>query len=269
MKLIAIGSAILLFTVSAWAGTFLENFDNGNLKAWHAFNMRNAPDGTWKIVNDELHGVSQDGWTRLLTIGDETWDDYTIEFNVKPLRKPGRGNIAIAARINGDWAVWCMIGDHPSPFNISTVSCAAGNFRDPTPLFFFGVEPHPPLGLKVWSKLKLEVEGNTLNFWINGKHVLGPVKLPNRQTFKHRDAVRKKHLEEHPADENGNLPEFQPMQLGRFQNFLTGAAGLGLSNQTARFDSVRITGDNIPNSSGLSVSPKAKLATLWGGLKRL
>jgi len=269
MKLIVTGSAILLFTVSAWAGTFLENFDNGNLKAWRAFNMRNAPDGTWKIVNKELHAVSQDRWTRLLTIGDETWDDYTIEFEVKPLKKSGPGNIAVAARINGDWAVWCMIGDHPSPFDISTVSCTAGNFRDPTPLFFFGIEPYPPLGLKVWSKLKLAVKENTLNFWINGDHVLGPIQLPNRQTFKQRDAVRKKHLEEHPADENGNFPQFQPMQLGRFQNFLKGSAGLGLSNQTARFDNIIITGPSIPNSEGLSVSSKGKLATLWGSLKRL
>ena len=265
MKLVVIASIIFLFTFSAMAGTFLANFDKGNLDAWQEllFNdVNGALPGSWKIVNNELHAVSPDGRTRLLTIGDKTWRDYTIEFDVKPLKQPGRGNIAIAARINGDWAAWCMIGNHPLPGNISMAACAAGNFRDPSPLFFFGFKPHKSLGLKVWSRLKLVVEENTLNFWINEKHVLGPIRLPDRQTFQRRDAVRKKHIEE----EHG--AEFRAMQLGTFQDFLTGAAGLGLSNQTARFDNVTITGDSIPNSGGLSVDPKAKLATKWGSLKR-
>lgn len=266
MKLIGIGSAILLFTLPAWAGTFLENFDKGNLEDWEEFLMNDALPGSWKIVNDELHGVSPDVRTRLLTVGNTTWRDYTIEFDVKPLKKPGRGNIAIAARINGDWAVWCMIGNHPFPGNISMAMCAAGNFRDPSPLFFFGFKPHESLGLKIWSRLKLVIEENTLNFWINGKHALGPVQLPNIQTFQRRDAVRRKHFEEHHADEENR--EFRPMRLDGFQDFLTGAMGLGLSNQTARFDNVVITGDSIPDSGGLSVTPKTKLATVWGSLKR-
>ena len=265
MKLIVIVSAILLLILPAWAGTFLANFDSGNLNEWQEFNMRNATDGTWKIINDELHAVSPDNWTRLLTIGDRTWRDYTIEFDVKPLKKPGRGNITIAARIQGDWAVWCMIGDHPSPFDISMAFCAAGNFLAPMPLYFFGFEPHEPLGLKAWSRLKLAVEGNTLNLWINEKHALGPIQLPNRQSFQRRDAVRKKHLEEHHPDA---AKRFRPMELGDFQDFLTGAAGLGLSNQTARFDNVVITGESIPNGGGFSVDPRSKLTTLWGNLKR-
>ncbi len=263
MKLVMIAIIIFLFTFSAKSGVFVEDFDN-NFGRWQEFLMGRALPGSWKIVNNELHAVSPDGWTRLLTVGDGTWSDYTIEFDVKPLKKPGPGNIAIAARISGDWAVWCMIGDHPFPNNITIASCAAGNFRDPTPLFFFGSKPHPPLELKEWSQLKLGVKEDTLNFWINGKHVLGPIQLPNRQTFQKRDAVRKQHIEEHHDGAN-----FRPMQLGRFQDFLTGKVGLGLSNQTARFDNVVITGNGIPHNNGLSVTPKAKLATMWGNLKRL
>ena len=265
MKFTAIGSAILLFTLPAWAGTFLVNFDSGNLNAWQEllFNdMNGALPGSWKIVDDELHAVSPDGRLRLLTVGDETWRDYTLEFDVKPLKKPGPGGIAIAARINRDWVAWCVVGEWPFFNNNSRVICAAGNFRDPTPLFFFGSQLYPPLKLKKWSKLKLGVEGNILNFWINEKHVLGPIQLPNRQTFQRLDAGRKKHIEEdHGA-------KFQAMRLGKFQDFLAGTAGLGLANQTARFDNVVITGDSISNNEGLSVTPKAKLATMWGSLKR-
>ena len=265
MKLAMIASMIFLFTFSAMAGVFQEDFDN-NFGVWKELLMRNAVPGSWKIVKGELHAVSPDGWTRLLTVGDETWRDYTIEFDVKPLKKPGRGNITIAARINGDWAVWCFIGTHPFPKNISTAVCAAGNFRDPSPLFFLDFKPHQPLGLKQWSKLKLDVKGDTLNFWINGKHVLGPIQLPNRETFRQRDENRRRHNEKDHAGED--LPELRPMRLDGFRDFLSGAVGLGLANWTARFDNVVITGDSIPDSGGLSVTPKAKLATVWGRLKR-
>ena len=264
MKSVVIATIICLFTFSVWAGVFQEDFDN-NFGVWQEFLMGNADPGSWEIVKGELHAVSPDGWTRLLTVGDETWRDYIIEFDVKPLKKPGRGNIAVAARINGDWAVWCFIGTHPFPKNISTAVCAAGNFRDPSPLFFFDFKPHEPLGFKRWSTLKLSVEGDTLNFWINGKHVLGPIQLPNRETFRQRDDNRRQHNEKEHAGED--LPELRPMRLDGFQDFLSGAVGLGLANWTARFDNVVITGDSIPDRGGLSVTPKAKLATMWGSLK--
>lgn len=265
MKWIAIGSTILLFAVSASAGTFLVDFNNGNLDEWQEFLMPGVKPGSWEIIDGELHAVSNGQSTRLLAIGDEAWSDYTFEFDVKPLKQGDRSNIAIAARINGDWVVWCMIGDLPPfPDNISRVLCAAGNFRAISILYTFGSEHHLPLNLKEWSKLKLGVSGNILNLWINEKKALGPIRLPNRETFQQLDAAEKRHQVEH----HGANPEnFKAMQFGEFQDFLTGSVGLGLSNQTARFDNVTITGDGIP--SGLSVNPRAKLATLWGNLKRL
>ena len=266
MKLTHLIALLFFLSFSAEAGTWIETFDDGNLEAWNELIQLNNKPGSWKIVNGELHAVSPDGWTRLLTISNETWDDYTIEFDVKPLKMLGVGNITIAARIKGDWAVWCFIGDHPFPKNISVAVCAAGNFRVPAPLYFFGVKSHQPLGLKQWSKLKLGVEGNILNFWINGKQALGPIVLPNRETFERHEAVRKQHHEQHHADDE-NL-QFRPMRLDGFQDFLTGSVGFGLANYTARFDNITVTGDGIPNRGGLAVTSKGKLATIWGNLKR-
>ena len=262
MKLIAIGSAILLFTLPAWAGTFIEDFDN-NLGVWQELLVRDAAPGSWEVVKGELHAVSPDGWLRLLTVGDETWSDYTIEFDVKPLQKPGPGTIAIAARINGSWVAWCSIGDWPNNDNISTAWFVAGNFQNPITFVFSHAKRHRFLKLKKWSTLKLSVEKNILNFWINGGLVIGPIQLPNRRSFERMNAIRKEHAAEH-----GNLEGFQPWPLNGLQDFLTGAAGFGLSNQTARFDNVVITGASIPNNNGLSVAPKSKLATVWGHLKR-
>ena len=98
MKRVIMASLIFLFTFSARAGVFRENFDNGNLDAWQELiltqdflflDVEDPPPGSWEIVNGELHAVSPDASTRLLTIGNETWRDYTIEFDVKPLEKTG------------------------------------------------------------------------------------------------------------------------------------------------------------------------------------
>ena len=273
MKRVIMASLIFLFTFSARAGVFRENFDNGNLDAWQELiltqdflflDVEDPPPGSWEIVNGELHAVSPDKSTRLLTVGDETWRDYTLEFDVKPLEKPGPSNIVIAARIQGSWVVWCLIGDLPQfRENTSQALFAAGNFHDRNTIFYTHAKRHRFLKLNRWSQLKLAVEGDTLNFWINGTLVIGPVQLPNRNSFKRFEAVKKAH-----PPNPGNIKLFHPLALDGFQDFLTGAAGLGLSNQTARFDNVVITGDSIPNSRGLSVTPKAKLATVWGSLKR-
>ena len=53
-----------------------------------------------------------------------------------------------------------------------------------------------------------------------------------------------------------------------FPDFLTGGVGFGLSNYTARFDNITVTGDSIPNSGGFAVTPQGKLATMWGQLKQ-
>lgn len=257
MKLAIIGSIVLLFTLSAGAGTFLVDFDNGKLDEWKELLMGDALPGSWEIVDGELHAVSPNGWTRLLTIGDETWRDYTIEFDVKPLDNRGPSNIVVAARINGSWLVWCFIGDLPFVDNISEVMFAAGNFQDPNTFLFSHSKRQRFLKLNEWSKLKLDVKENILNFWINGKQFIGPVQLPDRHSFLRFDALRKEHRKELPA-----------LQLDGLEDFLTGGIGLGLSNQTARFDNVVITGDSIPDRHTFSVTPRAKLATMWGSLKR-
>ena len=258
MKLAIIGSIVLLFTLSAGAGTFLVNFDNGKLDEWKELLMGDALPGSWEIVDGELHAVSPNGWTRLLTIGDETWRDYTIEFDVKPLDNRGPSNIVVAARINGSWLVWCFIGDLPFVDNISEVMFAAGNFQDPNTFLFSHSKRQRFLKLNEWSKLKLDVKENILNFWINEKQFIGPVQLPDRHSFLRFDALRKEHRKELPA-----------LQLDGLEDFLTGGIGLGLSNQTARFDNVVITGDSIPDRHTFSITPRAKLATMWGSLKRL
>ena len=61
---------------------------------------KNLSRGMFKEIKDpvlgkslmrELHAVNRQTFVRLLTTGDDTWKDYTLEFDVKPLKKHGRG----------------------------------------------------------------------------------------------------------------------------------------------------------------------------------
>lgn len=229
MKLALIGLGIFFLSFSALAGTFTETFDGGKLDNWQELVMFgiDAP-GNWEIVDGELQAISNIEIIRLLTIGEETWQDYDIEFDVKPLKKHGPGNIVIAARIEGTFGVVCGLNED------QTVECFAGNLHGDS-FLIYDEKPHPLLKLRKWATFKLSVHGKLLTFWINGKQVLDPIML-------------------------------EP--LHGFPEFPTGRVGLGLANYTVRFDNLRITGPGIPNRDGLPVTPQTKLATTWGNLKQ-
>ena len=247
MKFLIIGTVLFLFSLSVLAGTFLDTFEDGNLDGWQEIVPWDRVPGSWEIVDGGLHGSIDDGYLRLLTTGDDTWKDYTVEFDVRPLKKHGRPTIAIAARVQEKWFVKCYIADPvvvlPGGDNAPQrgwVFCSAGNLhREKSKGLFFG--PHPLLKLNRWVHLKLSVEGNIFTFWINGEQVMEPTEL---RIFRNREGFE-------------DFPEFQ-----------TGGIGIGLSNYTARFDNITVTGDSIPDSGAFAVTPQGKLATTWGNLKR-
>ena len=223
--------SVFSVTLSVRAGTFVETFDNGDLADWQNLTMTNldAARATWKVLDSELQGISRAGLVSLLTIGDKTWQDYIIEFDVEPMEKHGLGSIAIAARNKKTWIIVCMIGDIDFPTPESKATCFSGNFHD-NKFEILNSEAVPSLTLETWSHLKLSVDDTIFTFWINGKQVLEA-----------RDQA---------AD------------------FLTGGVGLGLANYTARFDNFVISGNGIPNNGKLLVTPRTKLAMTWGSLKR-
>ena len=223
---------LFLFTFSAWAGTFMETFDDANLEAWREiimFDFKINPD-TWEIIDGELQGTNHDRLLRFLTMSDEKWRNYTIEFDVKPLEKHGLGNIGIAARINETVGVASIIGDWPFPLPgpDSHASCFGGDFQG-NKFEVLNNVASPLLKLETWSTMKFQVNEETFTFWINGKQVL------------------------EAKDKAFHFP--------------VGGAGLVLTAYTARFDNIVITGKGIPNKGRLSVSPRVKLATTWGSLR--
>ena len=245
MKALSIGLGIFILTCSAGAGTFLETFDDGNIEQWEEriiLGLGLPVPRSWKIVDGQLQSLINDDErvTRLFIIGDEKWQDYDIEIDVKPLQKHGPAHIVIASRIyrdreNRTWGVLCTIGDTPIPEPKSMASCFGSALLDGDAFLHYERKPYPSLRVRSWSHLKLSVHGKLLTFWINGKQVLGPVILEAKHGF--------------PDYPNGKV-------------------GFGVSNYSVLFDNFTITGEGIPNRRGLAVTPRTKLATTWGNLKQ-
>ncbi len=244
MKFIGIIVVLSLLPFPALSGTFVETFDDGDLEGWRELWGDKGP-AVWEIFDDQLRAESREPHIHLLTTGDSTWEDYTMEFDVKPLKKHGIGGISISVRVKKTWLVRCcifdpviIVGDKP-PVHETRIGCSAGSVR-PGPLADLLFEPHPLLRLNKWSHLKLSVEGDAYTFWINGEQVMEPTEL---RIFRNREPF-------------ADFPDFQ-----------TGGVGFGLWNYTALFDNITVTGDSIPNSGGFAVTPQGKLTTTWGNLK--
>lgn len=248
MPLKSIIVLLFLLPFAALAGTFLETFDDSDLEGWQELVHGNDAPGIWEVVNDELHAVTDEGFLRLLTTGDNTWEDYTFAFDVKPLKKHGKGAIAIAARVKGSMLFYCSFVDlviKDDPFLGSWLSCMTGDLHNAEFVVRY-FEPHPLLRLNKRSHLKLSVKGKHFILSLNGKKIA--------ETGDDFDLMH-----------NGQKIK---AKAGKLTRFLTGGVGLGLANYTALFDNITVTGDSIPNSSGLAVIPSGKLATAWGQLKK-
>lgn len=247
MKFALIVALLFLLPLSVWAGTFLETFDGKDLDGWQQIWVDKGA-AVWEIVDDELHAESREAYIHLLTTGDSTWKDYTMELDVKPLKKHGIGGITIAVRVDGTWLVHCSVsdpviirGDDP-PVQERRISCLAGGFHRPMPPHAVLIdELHPLLRLNRWAHLKLSVEGDMFAFYLNGEQIMAPTQL---QIFRQIEVF-------------ADFPDFQ-----------TGGVGFGLWNYTAVFDNITVTGDSVPNGGDFAVTPQEKLATTWGQLKQ-
>ena len=252
MRFTGILTLLFLLSLSATAGTFIETFDGKDMEEWRELVELNNPPGLWEIVNDELEVVNREPSLHFFTTGDETWKDYTVEFDVKPIKKHGIGGIAIAARVKESWLVYCavrdiviLMGDKPAVHE-TRIDCLAGDLHN-VEFELLYTEPHPLLRLNKWAHLKLSANGENFSFWIDDKKIAETgdafVVIVEDREIKWKV---------------GELTD----------RFGKGGPGFGLSNYTARFDNIMITGEDVPNKGGLSVKPKEKLTTTWGDLKR-
>jgi len=74
--------AICLLVVSAHAGTYVENFDDGDFDGWEIYEG-GEPGSEWTVEDGVLTCRREILWGTDLLFGEEHWRNYTIEFDVR------------------------------------------------------------------------------------------------------------------------------------------------------------------------------------------
>ena len=75
MRFTHIVTLLCCLSVSASAGTFIDTFSDDDLEEWKELVQLNKAPGSWEVINNELHAVSRETFNRLLTTGDNTWEN--------------------------------------------------------------------------------------------------------------------------------------------------------------------------------------------------
>jgi len=157
-----------VFTLSALAGTWRDDFEDGNFDGWKQEVpwAQNPDPSIWKIVDGELECKRADWNSTLLITGEPEWKDYTIEYDVKLLEDLGLGDVDFIARYKsplGTHMIYVCFGD---AFGIPAI--ITQRFPDNV----VTSKPFDPLDLNKWYHPKLDVKGRKFILWLDGKVVL-------------------------------------------------------------------------------------------------
>lgn len=154
----------LVFVVSAWTGTFVDDFEDGDLEDWHQF-MPNPGDMLWKVIDGELECSRMTEISTDLATGENFWTDYTIKCDVKLLQDYGPGDFALIVRVtSANNGYGFLLGDWVGKPSVYVQQWPNLNMKV--------TKPFDSLELDTWYHLKLEVEGSSFTFWINDEMIL-------------------------------------------------------------------------------------------------
>lgn len=161
---ISVCLVLILLPVSSGEALFFDFEDNAQLDEWEIIN------GTWQLENDEISNssvVSGEGADDLiLAIGDDTWTDYTVEFEANGLTD----DIGIVFRLQD---INNYFGFLLAPnLNLSEWFLKSGGGFDEN----LG-DKGDNLGVSTneWHRYKLVVEGMQASIFVNDEEPFDPV----------------------------------------------------------------------------------------------
>ncbi|MDQ1318297.1 MAG: hypothetical protein QG588_1957 [Candidatus Poribacteria bacterium] len=224
---------MLIMSVSAWAGTFKDDFEDGNWNGWQVVAMDSWDTNVGDRISIAEGILSIDSMdkperlTILAIVGD--WKDYSFSADMRIVKAESGGDDAggiIISRfddISSYGSYYIMGCTRHGLWGAGSLIKSKSNVNAWV-VFLAGV---PRIG--EWYRLRIDQEGNKISFYINDE-------LKNQSN----DSL-------HPS----------------------GGVCLCAYNAIVEFDNVVITGDDIPDvdPSGYAVKPKAKLTATWGRIK--
>ena len=228
---------MLLTAASAWAGTLVDDFSDGDLDGWTQWGA-----GSWRVENEELIFESRNS-PSILSMGEPDWQDYTISAKAKFVKHQARnccGEVmGFAARGESNIDVyWFWLGTLQLAGK-QVYACYAQWVG--WPLKNIKSEAFA-WDMNTWYHLKLTADGDEFQFYIDDELVL-----------EYEDST------------------FAEGKIGLAAAFGGLAAAFG--STTIHFDDVVITGDDVPDMNmsakdvDFSVEPKGKYTTTWAAIK--
>ena len=73
---------VMLITLPAWAGTYVDNFDDGNFDGWEVMDIKNQG-VKWTVENGVLICNRSSAWDSFLRFGEEEWRNCSIECDAR------------------------------------------------------------------------------------------------------------------------------------------------------------------------------------------
>lgn len=223
-------------TVVSFAGTLVEDFDDGDAEGWERSPQNEDNDDVfWGVVDGEMMfdpqgqdwavAISQMNFVGIpRTPNVEEWTDYEVEVDMK-LTDMGDHPGGIRARVDletgGHYVLWL----YPGAGNMKLYKNPGWDIN--TGLIELGTAP---LSAEVdeYRTLKLACEGDTITVFYDGDEMISV-----------NDSEHK-----------------------------SGTIALCVQNKAVYFDNVVVTGDEIPNVNMSPVEPTGKLTATWGMLRK-
>ena len=263
MKRLLIAALLAVSPVmAAYTGTFVDDFNDGNLDGWH---IQTAPGPPFPVADlvkiedgylvlDPMFGGQRHSVSLELRTGNaEEWDSYTLTFRVRFTGVPEPpANFTLDVRQSNEGKF--RIGN--STFPLDNYQTMVISVHHPQEIKVISSRPDerpfdeglnaPPLVHIFRAQLRLKPLGRPikLNRWI-------PIRVvANKHLFKF---YFNDHLVAQYEDEKAG-----PGTL----RFRTGGAMI------VHLDDIKVWGPRIPNIGGPHrVAPEARLATTWGEMK--
>jgi hypothetical protein len=229
-----IGLCLLLLPVMVWAGTFTDDFNDGDMDGWVKSDVWGVG-ASWEVNNGVLVGTSGNPKgidTQLYLIQGMNWVDYQVSARVRIVStfSPdlAGGGLLIRQTANRQQYMAYKPIMHDTVFKPEGPHIRYLLMRGGGGNWVIESEPYE-FETGIWYELQVEVSGNRFVCHVDGEEVM---------TAEHNE-------------------------------FLKGSVGFTINGAKVQFDDFTVTGNDVPDPEPdrISVEPSGKLAKLWGGLK--